>query len=65
MKIIAAIDATFAGCGKKAVKNGSSSVGGCDGNSSSYNTSGRNNKNSGGTRVLKVILKTQLSKYGA
>ena len=46
-------------CGKKAAKN-SSSVGVCDGSCSSSNTSGRNNKRSGGARALKVILKTQL-----
>ena len=46
----------FSGCGKKAAKD-SSSVGGCDGSSSISNTSGRNNKSSGGARALKVILK--------
>ena len=52
-------------CGKKAAKNSSSTVGVCDGSSSSCNTSGRNNKRSGGTSVLKIILKTQLLKYDA
>ena len=46
----------FSSCGKKAAKD-SSSVGGCDGSSSISNTSGRNNKSSGGARALKVILK--------